>query len=68
MDTQQQVSASLMKWNPMSWFVSRLRDLILFGGYEFTWLDVLIPILSLLLFWFGLKVFRRFSGHFEDFL
>ena len=60
--------ANLMKWNPMSWFVTRLRELILLGGYEFTWLDVVIPIFSLFLFWFGLKFFRRFSGHFEDFL
>lgn len=60
--------ASWMKWNPMSWFVGRLRDLILFGGFQPAWSDLTVPVISLCLFWFGLKFFRKFSGHFEDFL
>jgi ABC-type polysaccharide/polyol phosphate export permease len=60
--------AVLLQWNPMTWFVARLRDLILFGNYPFAWPDVLVPAMSLILFWLGLKFFRRFSGHFEDFL
>jgi len=60
--------AVLLQWNPMTWFVACLRDLILFGNYAFSWPDVLVPVVSLTLFWLGLKFFRRFSGHFEDFL
>ena len=56
------------QWNPMSWFVARLRDLILFGKYPFAWPDLVVPIFALALFWLGLKFFRRFAGHFEDFL
>jgi ABC-type polysaccharide/polyol phosphate export permease len=60
--------ASWMRWNPMTWFVSRLRDLILFGEYQLGWMDLIVPVLVVTLLWLGLKFFRRFSGHFEDFL
>lgn len=55
-------------WNPMSWFVTRLRELILLGQYQPAWTDLLAPLLVLALLWLGLKFFRRFAGHFEDFL
>ena len=57
-----------LQWNPMTWFVSRLRDLILFGKFPFAWTDLAVPIVVLVLFWLGLRFFRRFAGHFEDFL
>ena len=58
----------LAKWNPMAWFVARLRELLLFGEVSIG-LNVLIAaILIGLLAWLSLRYFRRFSGHFEDFL
>lgn len=60
--------ASWMRWNPMTRFVTRLRDLILFGEYQLGWMDLIVPVLVVALLWLGLKFFRRFSGHFEDFL
>jgi lipopolysaccharide transport system permease protein len=58
----------LMQFNPMSWFVDRLRDLILFGEYAPQWVDALLLGVPLLLFGLALLFFRRFSSHFEDFL
>lgn len=60
--------AGLLQWNPMTWFVARLRDLILFGKYPFGWPDLLVPAISIALFFLALMFFRRFAGHFEDFL
>jgi len=60
--------AAWLKWNPMSWFVNRLRSLILFGDYQPSWTDLVLPLLCIAVFWLGLRFFRRFSGHFEDFL
>jgi lipopolysaccharide transport system permease protein len=60
--------ASVMDWNPMSWFVHQLRELLLFGRVELG-LDALLTVglvgILLLCSWL---FFRRFSGHFEDFL
>ncbi|RZW13251.1 MAG: phosphate ABC transporter permease [Desulfobulbaceae bacterium] len=59
---------ALVQWNPMAWFVSRLRELILFGDIRFD-TNSLVIVLSILVFaWLSLRFFRRFSGHFEDFL
>jgi len=60
--------AEWLQWNPITWFVGHFRDLILFGSYQPSLPDLLAPLGSLVLFWLGLKFFRRFSGHFEDFL
>jgi ABC-type polysaccharide/polyol phosphate export permease len=60
--------ATVMKFNPMSWFVERLRDFLLLGDYSLSLQDLLIPLLTLLALWGSLRFFRRFSGHFEDFL
>ncbi len=60
--------ATLMKFNPISWYVDRLRDFLLLGNYDLTIIDLIIPVSSVLIFWLGLKFFRRLSGHFEDFL
>ena len=63
--------ASIQKfaqWNPMAWFVARLRDLLLFGEINLG-IGALIIVVFLLIFsWASLRFFRRFSGHFEDFL
>lgn len=60
--------AGLLRWNPMSWFVGRLRDALMFGTFSFSWGDVLVPAFVLALAFIALKFFRRMSGHFEDFL
>lgn len=60
--------AGLMQFNPMTWYVERLRDFLLFGQYQLTPSDALVPLLTVLLFFGSLVFFRRFSAHFEDFL
>lgn len=60
--------AVVMKFNPMSWYVERLRDFLLLGNYDLSWFDLAVPALTLLLLWAALTFFRRFSAHFEDFL
>jgi lipopolysaccharide transport system permease protein len=60
--------ATLMQFNPMTWYVDQLRDFLLFGNYGLEAADLIVPLFTLLLFWLSLRFFRRFSGHFEDFL
>jgi ABC-type polysaccharide/polyol phosphate export permease len=60
--------ATLMHFNPMSWYVERLRNFILLGNYDFSLYDLAVPVLTMLVFWGSLVFFRRFSAHFEDFL
>ena len=60
--------AALMQFNPMTWYVGRLRSFLLFGDYRLAPTDLVVPALTLLLFWLSLRFFRRFSAHFEDFL
>lgn len=60
--------ASVLRWNPISWFVGRLRDVLLLEGYSFSWPDIAVPGCVLLLGFLALRFFRRMSGHFEDFL
>jgi len=60
--------AGVMSWNPMTWFMSQLRELLLFGrlGAGVAELAALAGVLAFA--WLALRFFRRFSGHFEDFL
>jgi len=60
--------AAVMQFNPMAWYVDRLRDFLLFGNFGLGAKDAIVPALTLLLFWLALRFFRRFSPHFEDFL
>jgi lipopolysaccharide transport system permease protein len=60
--------AMVLKINPMTWYVERLRDFLLLGNYDLSISDLLVPLFSILVFWGSLVFFRRFSGHFEDFL
>jgi lipopolysaccharide transport system permease protein len=63
--------ASIQKfaqWNPMAWFVARLRELLLFGEINIGIGGVVIVVFLAVFMWAALKFFRRFSGHFEDFL
>lgn len=60
--------AALMDWNPMSWFVFQLRELLLFGRLDLG-VDALVTVgLVGTIAALSLAFFRRFSGHFEDFL
>ena len=59
---------TVAQWNPMAWFVARLRELLLFGDINFG-INALVIVLFVAIFsWTSLRFFRRFSGHFEDFL
>jgi len=60
--------AAVMQFNPMAWYVDRLRDFLLFGDFGLHASDLVAPLLTILLFWLALRFFRRFSPHFEDFL
>ena len=63
-DSIQQVA----QWNLMTWFVTKLRDLLLFGQIYFG-LGSLVVVISVVVFaWLSLLFFRRFSAHFEDFM
>lgn len=58
----------IAQYNPMAWFVARLREMLLFGEVTFD-LTAAIMIAFIVIFsWASLRFFRRFSGHFEDFL
>lgn len=69
--SQAQLPASIarwMSWNPMSWFVGQMRELLLFGRVNLG-SELLLAVASVLLIaWLALRFFRRFSDHFEDFL
>ncbi len=54
--------------NPMAWFVARLRELLLFGQINFGLTALFIVLFIVIFSWASLRFFRRFSGHFEDFL
>jgi ABC-type polysaccharide/polyol phosphate export permease len=60
--------ATIMKFNPMSWYVERLRDFLLLGNYQVGAWDLVVPLLTIVIFVLALKFFRKFSAHFEDFL
>lgn len=60
--------ATVMNWNPMSWFVFQLRELLLFGRVQLGFGELAAVLLVLALSGLCWLFFRRFSGHFEDFL
>lgn len=59
---------TVAQWNPMAWFVARLRELLLFGDLQLGWTTAAMFVFIVLFAWASLHFFRRFSGHFEDFL
>ena len=59
---------NLTQWNPMAWFVTRLRELLLFGEVNVDYKSVLMVLFIAIFAWASFRFFRRFSGHFEDFL
>ena len=58
----------LTEWNPMAWFVARLRELLLFGEINVDYKALLFVLFIAVFAWVSIRFFRRFSGHFEDFL
>lgn len=58
----------VMRFNPMAWYVGRLRDFLLLGDFGVGLSDLTVPLLTLAVFALSLAFFRRFSAHFEDFL
>ena len=58
----------IAQWNPMAWFVSQLRELLLFGEINFDLVSLGLVLFIAVFAWVSLRFFRRFSGHFEDFL
>jgi lipopolysaccharide transport system permease protein len=58
----------IAQWNPMAWFIARLRELLLFGEVNFDYKALFMVLFVVMFFWVSLRFFRRFSGHFEDFL
>lgn len=58
----------LTQWNPMAWFIARLRELLLFGEMNLDYKALIMFLFVLVFAWLSLRFFRRFSGHFEDFL
>lgn len=60
--------AELMSWNPMAWFVGKIREIVLYGELSMGMKDIAILGGILLLSWLSLRFFRKFSDHFEDFL
>jgi lipopolysaccharide transport system permease protein len=55
-----------LQLNPLAYVVTRYRDLLLGGGWQFGDLWVLIASLAVLAG--GLGIFRRLSPYFEDLL
>jgi ABC-type polysaccharide/polyol phosphate export permease len=60
--------AEVMSWNPMAWFVEKLRNIVLYGDLDPGKADLAVIAGVGLLAWLALRFFRRFSDHFEDFL
>jgi lipopolysaccharide transport system permease protein len=56
------------QWNPMAWFVAHLRDMLLFGNLQLDVKTLAMVVFVGLFAWASIRFFRRFSGHFEDFL
>jgi ABC-type polysaccharide/polyol phosphate export permease len=61
--------APVFQWNPMAWYVLRLREALLLDEFSpLGLMDFLAPLISLLTLTVGFWMFRRLRGHFEDFL
>jgi ABC-type polysaccharide/polyol phosphate export permease len=60
--------AAAMRFNPMAWYAERLRDFLLHRDFTLGPADLVVPVVTVVLFGLALAFFRRFSTHFEDFL
>lgn len=57
-----------MAWNPLVYFISPLRDALIFGSPSFGATEFLILAASPVVFLGGRWLFMRLSPHFEDFV
>jgi len=58
----------IAQWNPAAWFIARLRESLLFGEIHLDFGALGMLAFVALTAWISIRFFRRFSGHFEDFL
>jgi lipopolysaccharide transport system permease protein len=58
----------IISWNPLSYFITRIRDLLMFGATQLTWQDLVMLGAGLVVFLAGRWFFRRLSPYFEDFI
>ncbi len=58
----------IIAWNPLSYFITRIRELLMFGAGQLTWQDLIMLGGSLTIFMAGRWFFRRLSPYFEDFI
>lgn len=58
----------VIAWNPLSYFITRIRDLLMGGNIQIGWQDGLMLAGCWLFFVAGRWFFNRLSPYFEDFL
>jgi len=58
----------IAQWNPMAWFIARLRECLLFGEVQLNFEALGMLAFVAVFAWASMRFYRRFSGHFEDFL
>lgn len=58
----------VMAWNPLAYFVTRIRELLMFGTNQLGWHDLEMLAVSILIFVAGRWFFNRLSPYFEDFI
>ncbi len=58
----------VIEWNPLSYFITRIRELLMFGASQIGWQDLVMLCGSLLVFLGGRWFFNRLSPYFEDFI
>lgn len=58
----------VMAWNPLSYFITRIREQLMAGTSQIGWQDVGMLAGSLFIFVAGRWFFNRLSPYFEDFL
>jgi ABC-type polysaccharide/polyol phosphate export permease len=58
----------VLAWNPLAYFITRIRELLMFGSSQIGWQDMVMLCGSLVLFLFGRWFFNRLSPYFEDFI
>ena len=57
---------NILKWNPMTQFISAYRNVLMFGKAPETWTFVVITIMSLLLFYVGTIIFDKLQKNFAE--
>ncbi len=58
----------VIAWNPFAYFVTRMRDLLMYGNSDIAWQDLGMLGGTLVVFLAGRWFFNRLSPYFEDFI